>query len=52
MHADRERSQPIFQDSNGLAVKFFIQKDTPHEIQADVCETIAVRSILHPAPRC
>lgn len=32
---------PIFQDSNGLAIKFFIQKDIPQEIQADVCETIA-----------
>ncbi|TFY52124.1 hypothetical protein EVJ58_g10185, partial [Rhodofomes roseus] len=32
---------PIFQDSNGLAIKFFIQKDIPHEIQADVCETVA-----------
>ncbi|GBE78310.1 hypothetical protein SCP_0111950 [Sparassis crispa] len=32
---------PIFQDSNGLAVKFFIQKDIPQEIQAEVCETIA-----------
>ncbi|KAH9937581.1 uncharacterized protein B0H18DRAFT_971309 [Fomitopsis serialis] len=32
---------PIFQDSTGLATKFFIQKDIPHEIQADVCETIA-----------
>ncbi|KAI0963431.1 hypothetical protein AcW1_000512 [Taiwanofungus camphoratus] len=32
---------PIFQDSNGLAIKFFIQKDIPQEIQAEVCETIA-----------
>ncbi|TFK41009.1 hypothetical protein BDQ12DRAFT_418735 [Crucibulum laeve] len=31
---------PIFQDNNGLAVKFFIQKDLPQEIQADLCETI------------
>ncbi|OBZ79473.1 hypothetical protein A0H81_00678 [Grifola frondosa] len=32
---------PIFQDSNGFAIKFFIQKDIPQEIQAEVCETIA-----------
>ncbi|KAI0757111.1 hypothetical protein C8Q80DRAFT_78601 [Daedaleopsis nitida] len=32
---------PIFQDANGLAIKFFIQKDIPQEIQAEVCETIA-----------
>ncbi|TCD66382.1 hypothetical protein EIP91_001431 [Steccherinum ochraceum] len=32
---------PIFQDENGLAIKFFIQKDLPEEIQAEVCETIA-----------
>ncbi|KAI0793402.1 hypothetical protein C8Q75DRAFT_848771 [Abortiporus biennis] len=32
---------PIFQDENGLAIKFFIQKDIPQEIQAEVCETIA-----------
>ncbi|EMD41779.1 hypothetical protein CERSUDRAFT_102174 [Gelatoporia subvermispora B] len=32
---------PIFQDSNGMAIKFFIQKDIPQEIQAEVCETIA-----------
>ncbi|KAF9452620.1 hypothetical protein P691DRAFT_825759 [Macrolepiota fuliginosa MF-IS2] len=31
---------PIFQDANGLAVKFFIQKDIPQEIQAELCETI------------
>ncbi|KDR85148.1 hypothetical protein GALMADRAFT_233800 [Galerina marginata CBS 339.88] len=32
---------PIFQDgSNGLAVKFFIQKDLPQEVQAELCETI------------
>ncbi|EKM83753.1 hypothetical protein AGABI1DRAFT_117233 [Agaricus bisporus var. burnettii JB137-S8] len=31
---------PIFQDSNGLAIKFFIQKDIPQEIQAELCETI------------
>ncbi|KAL1952063.1 hypothetical protein VTO73DRAFT_1212 [Trametes versicolor] len=32
---------PIFQDANGMAIKFFIQKDIPQEIQAEVCETIA-----------
>ncbi|KAH0838438.1 hypothetical protein J3R83DRAFT_6749 [Lanmaoa asiatica] len=31
---------PIFQDESGLAVKFFIQKDIPQEIQAELCETI------------
>ncbi|KII93243.1 hypothetical protein PLICRDRAFT_384450 [Plicaturopsis crispa FD-325 SS-3] len=31
---------PIFQDAQGLAVKFFIQKDLPQEIQAELCETI------------
>ncbi|KAF9458211.1 hypothetical protein BDZ94DRAFT_123573 [Collybia nuda] len=31
---------PIFQDINGLAIKFFIQKDLPQEIQAELCETI------------
>ncbi|KAH7883736.1 hypothetical protein F5I97DRAFT_1938415 [Phlebopus sp. FC_14] len=31
---------PIFQDANGLAVKFFIQKDIAQEIQAELCETI------------
>ncbi|KDQ63777.1 hypothetical protein JAAARDRAFT_53966 [Jaapia argillacea MUCL 33604] len=31
---------PIFQDANGLAVKFFIQKDLAPEIQAELCETI------------
>ncbi|KAH7921799.1 hypothetical protein BV22DRAFT_1038227 [Leucogyrophana mollusca] len=31
---------PIFQDVNGLAVKFFIQKDIAQEIQAELCETI------------
>ncbi|KAJ3567364.1 hypothetical protein NP233_g6408 [Leucocoprinus birnbaumii] len=30
----------IFQDENGLPVKFFIQKDIPQEIQAELCETI------------
>lgn len=34
--------QPIFQDESGLAVKFFIQKDIPQEIQAELCETITV----------
>ncbi|KAI0824274.1 hypothetical protein BC628DRAFT_1339733 [Trametes gibbosa] len=28
-------------DANGVAIKFFIQKDIPQEIQAEVCETIA-----------
>ncbi|KAF9480076.1 hypothetical protein BDN70DRAFT_878123 [Pholiota conissans] len=31
---------PIFQDPNGLAVKFFIQKDLSQEIQAELCESI------------
>lgn len=31
---------PIFQDANGMAVKFFVQKDLPQEIQAELCETI------------
>lgn len=31
---------PIFQDTNGLAVKFFIQKDISQETQAELCETI------------
>lgn len=34
--------QPIFQDANGLAIKFFIQKDLPQEVQAELCETITV----------
>ena len=25
-----------------MAIKFFIQKDIPHDIQIEVCETIAV----------
>ncbi|GLB36302.1 putative FAD linked oxidases, C-terminal domain [Lyophyllum shimeji] len=33
-------SMPIFQDANGMAVKFFVQKDLPQEIQAELCETI------------
>ncbi|GJE86005.1 hypothetical protein PsYK624_020850 [Phanerochaete sordida] len=32
---------PIFQDENGMAIKFFVQKDIPHDIQTEVCETIA-----------
>ncbi|KAF7339810.1 FAD-binding protein [Mycena venus] len=32
--------QPIFQDSNGFSIKFFIQKDLPEEVQAELCETI------------
>ncbi|KAH9857881.1 hypothetical protein C2E23DRAFT_719290 [Lenzites betulinus] len=36
-----QTAQPIFQDANGLAIKFFIQRDIPDEIQAQVCETIA-----------
>jgi hypothetical protein len=35
--------QPVFQDINGLAVKFFIQKDLPRQVQAELCETITVR---------
>lgn len=31
---------PIFQDVNGLAIKFFIQKDIIQDIQAELCETI------------
>ncbi|KAJ7293391.1 hypothetical protein C8J57DRAFT_1268933 [Mycena rebaudengoi] len=31
---------PIFQDSNGFAVKFFIQKNLPEDVQAELCETI------------
>ncbi|KAJ6604464.1 hypothetical protein DFH09DRAFT_1122787 [Mycena vulgaris] len=31
---------PIFQDANGFAVKFFIQKDLAQEIQAELCEVI------------
>jgi hypothetical protein len=34
--------QPIFQESNGIAVKFFIQKDLTTELQAELCETITV----------
>ncbi|EIN13496.1 hypothetical protein PUNSTDRAFT_117254 [Punctularia strigosozonata HHB-11173 SS5] len=34
-------SRPIFQDVSGLAVKFFIQKDLPEQLQAELCETIA-----------
>ncbi|KAH9167870.1 hypothetical protein EDB89DRAFT_2074498 [Lactarius sanguifluus] len=30
----------VFQDSNGMVVKFFIQKDLPTELQAELCETI------------
>lgn len=44
--------KPIFQDSNGLAVKFFIQKDIPQEIQAEVCETIAVCSFPISSQSC
>ncbi|KAJ6519634.1 hypothetical protein C8R45DRAFT_852716 [Mycena sanguinolenta] len=31
---------PIFHDPNGFSVKFFIQKDLPEEVQAELCETI------------
>ena len=31
-----------------MAVKFFIQKDIPQEVQTEVCETIAVRVLLPP----
>ncbi|KAF8506938.1 hypothetical protein F5888DRAFT_1646551 [Russula emetica] len=31
---------PIFQESNGIPVKFFIQKDLTTELQAELCETI------------
>ncbi|KAJ7169693.1 hypothetical protein C8R46DRAFT_1089683 [Mycena filopes] len=32
---------PIFQDANGFSVKFFLQKDLPDQVQAELCETIA-----------
>ncbi|KAG6845998.1 hypothetical protein H0H87_011046 [Tephrocybe sp. NHM501043] len=32
--------KPIFQDANGLAVKFFVQKDLSQAIQVELCETI------------
>ncbi|KAG1755122.1 uncharacterized protein EDB91DRAFT_1277214 [Suillus paluster] len=32
---------PIFQDANGLAIKFFIQKDIAQEIQSELCEVVA-----------
>ncbi|KAK0208595.1 hypothetical protein DFS33DRAFT_458970 [Desarmillaria ectypa] len=32
----------IFQDSNGAPLKFFIQSDLPKEIQAELCENIAI----------
>ena len=38
------RAQPIFQDSNGLAIKFFIQKDIPNELREQVQEQITVIS--------
>lgn len=28
-----------------MAIKFFVQKDIPHDIQTEVCETIAVRTV-------
>ncbi|KAJ7275231.1 hypothetical protein B0H12DRAFT_1086326 [Mycena haematopus] len=31
---------PIFHDPNGFSIKFFIQKDLPEEVQAELCETI------------
>nr|AGK29856.1 FAD-binding protein [Volvariella volvacea] len=40
MNPGKYSPQPIFQDHSGLAVKFFIQKDLPQEIQAELCETI------------
>lgn len=36
----------MFQDSNGIAIKFFIQKDLPTELQAELCENITVRRII------
>jgi hypothetical protein len=39
-------TQPIFQDQNGLAVKFFLQKDLSQETQAEICEIITVRDLL------
>jgi len=30
----------VFQDCNGIAIKFFIQKDLPTELQAELCEAI------------
>jgi len=38
--------QPIFQDQNGLAVKFFLQKDLSQEIQAEICEIITVHTLF------
>ncbi|KAJ7139936.1 hypothetical protein C8R44DRAFT_765829 [Mycena epipterygia] len=32
---------PIFQDPNGFSVKFFIQKDLPDDVQAELCEDIS-----------
>ncbi|KAJ8515265.1 hypothetical protein ONZ45_g7298 [Pleurotus djamor] len=31
---------PIFQDEGGFAIKFFIQKDLPENVQAELCDTI------------
>ncbi|KAJ7845983.1 hypothetical protein B0H14DRAFT_2773652 [Mycena olivaceomarginata] len=31
---------PIFHDANGIAVKFFVQKDLPQEVQNELCQTI------------
>ncbi|KAJ2919039.1 hypothetical protein MD484_g1394, partial [Candolleomyces efflorescens] len=39
-HALPYSKSQIFQDNNGQAVKFFIQKDLPQEVQAELCETI------------
>ena len=41
----------MFQDSNGIAIKFFIQKDLPTELQAELCETITVSIALVPFRR-
>jgi hypothetical protein len=40
----------VFQDSNGIAIKFFIQKDLPTELQAELCETVTVRISLVVSP--
>ncbi|KAK7064384.1 hypothetical protein R3P38DRAFT_3383000 [Favolaschia claudopus] len=32
--------KPIFQDANGFSIKFFIQKNLPEEVQAELCETV------------
>lgn len=39
-----ENQQPLlFQDENGLPIKFFIQKDLNEDIQMELCGSIDVR---------